>query len=196
MSIVDRVRNILVAPKAEWPVIAAEPATVGGIFTGYAVIVALLPLVGMVLTVMFNGFGLGLSFLVVPAILTYAIGLVLLYVMAVIADALAPGFDGRKDMLSAVKLVVYSATPQWVAGLFAFIPGVGFLLGLLAFAYSAYLLYLGSLATMAVPGAKAPAYTIVLIILWIVLGIVVVGAMVGAVTLSMIGGLAAGSYAR
>jgi hypothetical protein len=196
MGVVDRVRNILVTPKTEWPRIAAEPATVKGIFTGYAMILALLPLVGMLLTALLSGFGLGLGFILVPAILTYFIGLAVLFVMALIADALAPGFDGRKDQLSAVKLVVYSATPQWVAGFLSFIPGIGWLLGLLGFAYAAYLLYLGSMPTMNVPESKAPAYTIVLILIWIVLSMFIVGAIISAVTLSMIGGMAmAGPYA-
>ena len=42
MSLIDRAKNILLTPKTEWPVIAAEPATAQGLFTGYAAILALL----------------------------------------------------------------------------------------------------------------------------------------------------------
>ena len=189
MSIVDRVRNILLAPKSEWPLIAAEPATVKSIFTGYAIPVALLPVIGTVLGGLLFAHGLGLI-LLVPALIGYAIGLGLLYVMAIIADALAPGFDGRKSQISALKLVTYSATPQWVAGFFGFIPGINILLALAGFAYAAYLLYLGSMTTMAVPEGKAPGYTAVVIIIWVVLGIFVTGAIVAAVVASMIGGMA------
>ena len=196
MSVVDRVRNILVTPKTEWPVIAAEPATVSGIFTGYAMIVALLPVIGMVLGSLVLGNVVGLGFVIVPAILAYAVGLAVLYVMGLIADALAPGFDGSKSQISAFKLVVYSATPQWIAGFFSFIPGLNVIIGLLGFAYAAYLLYLGSMATMRVPEGKAVAYTVVLILIWIVLGMFVAGAIIAAVTLSLVGGMAiAGPYA-
>jgi len=184
MGVVDRVRNILVTPKTEWPVIAAEPATVGSIFKSYVLIVALLPLVGALLGgLLFSG-----GLLIVPAIIAYAIGLAVLYVVALIADALAPGFDGRKDSVSAMKLVAYAATPQWIAGFFSFIPGLNIIVGLIGFAYAAYLLYLGSMATMRVPESKAAAYTIVLILIWIVLGMFVAGAIVAAVTVSMLTG--------
>ena len=34
VSLVERVKNILVTPKTEWPRIDAEPATIGSIYTG------------------------------------------------------------------------------------------------------------------------------------------------------------------
>ena len=40
MTIVDRVKNILIAPKTEWPVIAGETATVQSLYTGYILILA------------------------------------------------------------------------------------------------------------------------------------------------------------
>ena len=196
MSVVDRVKNILLTPKTEWPLIAAEPATIGGIYSGYAVLVALLPVIGMLIGSLVLGHLAGFMFILVPALIGYVVSLGLLYVMAVIADALAPGFDGRKSQIQAFKLVTYSATPQWVAGFFGFIPGLNLLLALAGFAYGAYLLYLGSQATMAVPEAKAPGYTAVTIIIWIVLGLFVMGAIVSAVVTAMIGGMAlSGPYA-
>ena len=44
MSIVARAKNIILNPTDEWNVIAGEPATVGGLFTGYAMILAAIPL--------------------------------------------------------------------------------------------------------------------------------------------------------
>src|SRR3546814_3114058 len=37
-KLVERVKSILLSPKSEWPVIAAEPATVKGLYTGYFMI--------------------------------------------------------------------------------------------------------------------------------------------------------------
>ena len=196
MSVVDRVKNILLTPKTEWPVIAVEPASVSSIYTGYAIPVALLPLIGSLLGSVLFAHMIGFSFALVAAVIAYVVGLALLYVMALIADALAPGFDGRKSQIQAFKLVTYSATPQWVAGFFSFIPGLNLILALAGFAYGAYLLYLGSQAVMGVPEAKAAGYTAVTIIIWIVLGIFVMSAIVGAVVAAMLGGMAlSGPYA-
>ena len=38
-----RVKNILLTPKTEWPVIAAEPASTASIYTGYILILAAVP---------------------------------------------------------------------------------------------------------------------------------------------------------
>ncbi len=192
MSVVDRVKNILLSPNTEWPLIAAEPATVSGIYTGYVIPVALLPLIGTLIGALLFSHAYGFTIMLVPALISYAIGLALLYVIALIADALAPGFDGRRSQIQAMKLVAYSATPQWVAGFFGFIPGLNVLLALAGFGYGAYLLYLGSQAVMAVPQPKAAGYTAVTIIIWIVIGFFVVSAIVGAVVAAMIGGMALG----
>ena len=42
MSIVERAKNIIFKPADEWNVIAAEPATIGRLFTGYAMPLALI----------------------------------------------------------------------------------------------------------------------------------------------------------
>jgi hypothetical protein len=59
MSLVDRAKNILLNPKSEWDVIAKESATVGGLFTGYAVPLSVLPVVGSVIAMGLLGIGAG-----------------------------------------------------------------------------------------------------------------------------------------
>ena len=40
MNLVDRIKGILVEPRNEWPKIAAEPATVQSLYTGWIMILA------------------------------------------------------------------------------------------------------------------------------------------------------------
>ena len=42
-NLVQRVQDILLRPKPTWEVIDTEPATVNGLYTGYAMILAALP---------------------------------------------------------------------------------------------------------------------------------------------------------
>jgi hypothetical protein len=42
MALIDRVKNILLTPKTEWPTIAGEAATLQSIFVGYVLILAAL----------------------------------------------------------------------------------------------------------------------------------------------------------
>ncbi|QLC24306.1 YIP1 family protein [Parasphingopyxis algicola] len=190
MSLIDRAKNILLSPKTEWTKIEAEDGTVGGLFTGYAMILAALPVVGTLIAL---GLSIGpyryfgMSYFLVSAIAGYVIGLGIVYLMGIIVNALVPSFDGEKNDLSAMKLVVYSATPTWIAGFFGFIPGLNVLLSLAAFGYSAYLLYLGSQTAMKVPESKAVGFTAVTIIIWIIASFVVMGVIIGILISSLVG---------
>lgn len=186
MSLVDRAKNILVEPKAEWPRIAAEPATIPELFKDYAVLLALLPLVGGLLGALVVPI-LGFGYFAPLAIISYIVGLLLLYVMGMVADAIAPGFGGIKDRIAAMKLVVYAATPVWVAGFLTFIPGIGVLIGFAGFLYAAYLIYLGATTVLRVPDGKAAAFSAVLIVIWILLQMVIGGAIATMMVSSMFG---------
>ena len=178
MNVVDRAKNIVVAPRTEWVAIEAEPTTINDIYKGYVVPLALIPAIAgfvgaSIIGMNVPGAGtvrIGFFAGLVGAILQFGLSLALVYVLALIIDALAPTFDGRKNMLSAYKVAAYSATPTWLAGIFALIPSLSFLslLGL----YGIYVLYLGLPRLMAAPEDKAMPYAVVVILAAILLSMV------------------------
>ena len=184
-NLIGRVQNILLTPKTEWPVIAAEAETIGGLFTRYILIVSALGPVAMFLkstligiSVPFVGryrvdMGTGLEMLV----LSYVGGLIGVYVLSLVINALAPNFGAQKDSVQALKAAAYSSTAVWVAGLGNLIPVLGVLLLLASLVYCIYLLYLGLQQTMKCPADKAGGYTavsiIVAIVVWIVFSYIV-----------------------
>jgi hypothetical protein len=188
MNLVDRVKNVLLQPGQEWPVVAAETADTKSLFLGYAMPLAAIgpvamwlghsligvsvPLFGTVRTPLLSG----LTF----AILTYVLGLVAVFVVGLIIDALAPTFGGEKNATQALKCAVYAYTPAWVAGVLHLIPALG-TLALIAALYGLYLLYLGLPVLMKAPQDKAIGYTVVVVLCAIVLSIVlsVIGGVVG-----------------
>lgn len=201
-SLVERVKNILVTPKTEWPRIDAEPATVAGIYTGYVLILAAIGPIAMLIGQQVFGYSaLGISwkppiaYSVTWAVLTYVLSLVSIYVLALIVDALAPSFGGAKDQVKAFKVAAYSWTAAWLAGIFQIVPMLA-ILGIVGL-YSLYLLYLGLPVLMKAPQDKAVGYAVVTIVIAIVLWIVV-GFLVGALVASFfpLGGLAGGLTIR
>ncbi|HSN21764.1 MAG TPA: Yip1 family protein [Usitatibacter sp.] len=178
MNLVDRAKKILLQPKAEWEVISAEPHTVQDLYTGYVMILAAIPAVAS-----FIGFSLiGVSSFmgtyrwpitsgVTHMILQYVLNLGWVYVLALIIDALAPNFGGEKNFMQALKVSAFSPTAMWLAGIFSIIPVLG-ILGILGL-YSLYLLYVGLPVLMKTPPEKAVSYTVVVIIIAIVLGLIV-----------------------
>jgi len=193
MSLISRVQNILLRPKEEWGVIDAEPATIGGIYTSYVLILAAIgPICGLIGEQVIGINLLGVTYKppivysVGQAVIFYVMSLVSVYISALVIDALAPSFGGTKDSVKAFKVAAYSATAAWLCGVFRIVPMLGFLaiLGL----YSLYLLYLGLPRLMRVSEDKAIGYTVVVIIVQIVLYIVV-GVLVGILVASFFGSM-------
>lgn len=165
MALVDRVKNILMSPRTEWLKVAEEPATIGSLYTGYILILAAIGPLAMAIRLHVLGIGL--------AIASYLIALAMAFVLALIVDALAPAFGGQKNLVQSLKLVAYSYTAAWVAGIFHLLPWIGGVLGLLAAIYSFYTFYLGAPIMMKASTEKAAGLTIVVVICGIVLGVLV-----------------------
>ena len=185
-SLIERCKNILLKPKEEWTRIDAEPATVGGLMTGWVVpLAAIGPVAGLIGGLVFGYGGFGVTWrpsvmgAVTTAVIGYVLALVSAFLLAKIIDALAPSFGGQKNPVQAMKVAAYSGTAAYLAGIFQLIPALA-ILGILGL-YSLYLLYLGLPRLMKAPEDKAMGYTVVTVIVAIVL-FVVVGAVTAALT--------------
>ncbi|HTK96788.1 MAG TPA: Yip1 family protein [Pseudomonadales bacterium] len=187
--LVARVKAILLNPGIEWPVIATESTTVAALYRNYIIVLAAIPAVfGFIKGSVFGvdvplignmrvSIGAGLSGMV----LSYALSLVQVYLIALIVDVLAPTFKAQRSQIQALKLAAYAFTAAWVAGLAQIVPWLGTLLVLAGGFYSIYLFYLGLPSVMKCPPDQAVAYTAVCIIVAIVLGAIVAYA-VGSIT--------------
>ncbi len=186
MDLIKRAQGIILKPKEEWAVIKDEPATVPGLFTKYAIILAAIPAIAMFLGWALIGFrvpfsgaswtGRGLMY----AVFSYILGLVSVYVFGFVINALAPNFGSTQNPTTAMKLAVYSMTPGWVAGIFHLIPALG-VLAVVGSIYGIYVLYLGfSHPLMGTPKEKVITYLVVSAVVMLVL-MFVVSALLGAV---------------
>lgn len=171
MNLIQRVQDILLKPKDTWPTIAAEPATVSSLYQNWLLILAAIPPVAAFIGLSIigvGGFGFGFR---VPLfaglghmVLSYALSLGAVYVLALIVDALAPSFGGTKNPIAALKVVAYGSTAGFVGGVFNLLPMLS-VLGLLAGLYSIYLIYLGLPVLMRSPPEKSVGYTAVVVVI-------------------------------
>lgn len=187
MNVVARVKEILFAPNQAWADIETEETSTVELYTQYIMILAAIQAVaGFIGMSVFGVGGFGVTVRVplvtglIQMVLGYGITLLMVFLVSLIADALAPSFGGEKNPQNALKLVAYSSTAAMVGGIFALIPALG-VLTLVAALYSLYLLYLGVPGMMKVPQEKALPYTAVLVVCAIVLG-VAFGAVMGIVS--------------
>ena len=180
MGLVDRVKNILLTPKTEWPVIAGESSSTGDLMGGYVA-----PLAGIAVLCGFVGHsivGMSMPFVgtyripiiagISMAVFSFAMAFVGIFILSLIINALAPTFGGEKNPAQAMKVAVYSYTPAWIAGVLGIIPALG-LIGVLVSLYGLYLLYLGLPRLMKNPEGKSIGYTAVVVVCALVIGFVI-----------------------
>lgn len=169
-SLLARIKGLLLKPRQEWPVIAGERTSIGGLILSYVAVIAAIPALAQMIGMLVFGISvLGVTYR--PPIMTtlagalgqYVLSLIAVGVIAVMIDVLAPKFGGRRNLTQAFKVAAYGSTAAWLAGAAALLPAISFLaiLG----AYSLYLLYLGLPVLMETPKEKALAYTAVVVIL-------------------------------
>jgi hypothetical protein len=170
MALADRARRIITAPAFEWPVIAAEPDTAPHLFTSYVIpLAAIAPVCSFISSALFlHRPVLG----AISAALAFVFALINVFVISLIASALAPSNGGVTDRMQALKLVAYSFTPGWVAGVLLLVPFLGSLITLLASLYGLYLIYLGATPVLSVPRSNAIGFTVLVVLAAIVLSVI------------------------
>jgi Yip1 domain len=174
-GLVQRAKSIILKPTETWPVVAGEAATPGDLIIRYAlpliVIGPIAQLIGGQLfgyNMIFATYRPSLMSGLTTALFSLVMGVVAVIVIALVAEFLADKFGGTADRPAAFKLVVYSLTPAWVAGILGLIPMLA-TLGILAGLYGLYLFYQGCTPLLKVPQDKAVGFTAVTTIAAIVL---------------------------
>lgn len=166
----QRARDITLDPERTWPRIAAEPTRPGDVIVRYALpLIAIGPVASFIgsqlfgISVIFASYRPGLITGLGMALTSFVMSLVALIVLALLTDWLAPRFDGQASRSQAFKLVAYSMTPGWIAGVLGLIPSLG-ILAVIAGLYGIYLFYKGATPVMKVPGGRAAGFTLVAVI--------------------------------
>jgi len=178
-GLIERVKNIVLSPKPEWLVIAPEPTSIAQLYFSYVMPLAALaavlsfvrtsligvsvPFAGTIRTPIASG--------LMYSIVAFAFGLVGLFLVGLIINALAPSFSGVRDQRQALKVAAYSMTPGYLSAVLALSPVLPTLLQLIAGLYGIYVLYLGLPVVMRSPREKAVGYTAAVVICTILLGI-------------------------
>lgn len=193
-SLISRAKSIVMSPKTEWPVIAAETKSTNDILIKYALpLILISPIASFIGSQLFGYGALGITFKpsvtgsLIMAITTLVMAVVQLFVISFVANFLSPKFGGKDRFPDAFKLVAYSMTAAWLAGIFGLVPALSILaiVGL----YSFYLFYVGATPMLGVPVDKAVGFTVVTVVVTIVV-MVVLNLITGAIAGSAIYGAA------
>jgi Yip1-like protein len=174
LNLVERAKNLIVQPRSEWSVIAAEPHTVQDLYSHYVMILAAIPAVATFIglsIVGFPAFRIGVGPGVAYMVIHYLLSLGMVYLLALLIDALAPSFGGERNFAQAFKVGAFAPTAAWLAGIFNILPALSILS--LAGLYSLYLLFTGLGPVMKTPEDKSLPYAAVIMIASLVLYVVI-----------------------
>jgi hypothetical protein len=178
-KIIERAREIILKPQETWQKIKQEETSLPALFTNYAAILALVPSVALLIGYSLVGsrvpmvgmFRMPIQDSLLAGFLNYVLVLLGVSLGGYVISYLAPQFDSKPNLTHAMQLVVYSATPVWLAGIFNMIPSLSFLslLGL----YGVYLLYLGLPVLMETPHDRVLPYMILAIVVAVVISVII-----------------------
>jgi hypothetical protein len=185
-NLINRVKNMILQPKATWEVIKTEDTSAPMVLTGYLFPLALIPSIASFVGFGLIGFNTGLfgraasiEWGISQSITTFASAFIGVILSAWVISQLAPKFGATLTMNNAIKLVAYSYTSSLVAGIFYLIPALTILV-FLGGLYSLYLLYIGFRPMTGVSEEQNMAYFLVSLVAIIVVSIAltfVVGAL-------------------
>lgn len=168
MGIIEKVQGLLLTPNDTLPKMKEEKQTMSDIIM-YVCVLAVIMFVAY-----FIGFGIIASWhwisgkLIIKVLFT-GIFLVALFVGAVVVvgyiiDMLAPNFEGKKDIISAMKTSAALFTPFFIAGILFILmfrfPWIRWIFYIVAL-YGVFILYLALPIMMENPEDKTVVYTVV-----------------------------------
>ena len=159
--ILTHVWGLFSHPDREWEAIGAESCTIGNCYLRHVLILAALPAVSALVGSTQVGWQIGVgsaiklslpSALIIGAVF-YVAMLAAVVTMGEFIHWMASTYDAEAPIERCVVLSAYTATPLFLAGVLTLYPllWLNMLIGLLALAYTIYLLYLGVPIVMRVP---------------------------------------------
>jgi hypothetical protein len=166
-TLFERVRNIMLDPRSEWPLIASEPGGLRPVLR-YVAILALIPAICGYIVSTYVGTEVSAGrfheeqpVALVKAVISYLFSFGIVYLTALATDAVAPLFSAHRNFTNSLKLTAYSYTPVWLVGVALLVPGLRFLtlLGL----YALRLLWTGLPLLMGPERRKVIHYAIAIV---------------------------------
>jgi hypothetical protein len=173
VGIAERVKGILVHPRATWAAIDKEPTTTRELYLGYIAPLAGLAALARLIGVAVVGFPViarpPFWAVLVWAALYFGFELLAVDVIAFVIDWLGPVMgcpecEGVPRHIQALKVAAYARTPLWIAGVATIIPTLQLIALIVGSIYAVYLLWLGIPELMRAPKHRIPVYALLTVV--------------------------------
>lgn len=180
----DRVKLVLTDPKGCWSAIKSENKSIKEIYMSYLIPLAGIGLLCTVLgNIIFGGGGLIAG--IVGGIVSVALALGLLMVVAYIYKFVAGQFQSSASEVDTFKLVAYGATASYVGKFLGIIPVLA-PLEILFSIYGVYILYQGITPMTGISEKRLPYFIACFVVTFVVM-VVVTAVVLGALGFGKVG---------
>jgi hypothetical protein len=204
MKVINQGINILINPKEAFSKLKNENFTKQDLII-YLAILSLPILIGIIVgyaVVGFGGsiYGVGWSYkfpighAITAGVVHYILMIIGIIGFGYVFNMFAPTFKSKQNLMQALKLTTFAATPVLLAGIFYIYPPISLLVLVFAL-YSLYLLYIGIPMFMETPEDNRIPYLIISIIIFIVI-IFIISYIVGSIMWAAVGGYPTTGYVR
>jgi len=173
IGIAERVKGILVHPRATWAAIDKEPTTTAALYVGYIAPLAGLSALARLIGVAVFGFPViarpPFWTVLVWAALYFGFELLAVDIIAFVIDWLGPVMgcpecEGVPRHIQALKVAAYARTPLWIAGVATIVPTLQLIALIVGGIYAVYLLWLGIPELMRAPKHRIPVYALLTVV--------------------------------
>jgi|YNPMSStandDraft_2_1061718.scaffolds.fasta_scaffold13383_2 hypothetical protein len=188
--IIDRSKEILFNPKAEWQKINEETTGTKDVLMGFVLPYLILNFIASIIgNFLFKTIFFSPLYFIAFAFVNLFVYLIILYITPVILQALAKSFSAEVDKVKAFKLVSYSFTPSYIIGIIVGLLPLLSIFGIVGL-YGLYIMWVGFDILLKVPEDKKVGFYIVSIL--IIIGeFLILSLILGAILLSF---FATGSF--
>lgn len=166
---------MFIDPKAEWLLIAAEDDDIGSLYSNYIAVLAAVPALSVLAGLALAGGrflgAAGIATAVTAAVVSYTMALASSIILAIVVEKVAPAFKADGTTSEALKLVAYSSTPVWLAGVFSILIALSPLV-VMGWLWAIYLFYLGLPVVMKTPHEQVVPFALVAALATVVVSIV------------------------
>jgi hypothetical protein len=171
MKFAARSAALVMRPARAWQAIAAEPCTVRHVFVLHLLPAAAIAPVAHHAGIVWRegwpsgaaGPGGDLQVLVLSPLVSWAVSVLAVFVIAAVINGMIPVFDGRRDFARSFAVAAYGLTPAWLSCIVFAAPlqRVPLLTTILLVGcmHSCYLFYLGVQSLLRVPEKQAAECT-------------------------------------
>lgn len=162
-NLTNRIKEIILTPKAFWTRTKSEPENQAELFTGFLIPLILIVSAAVFLGEFFRSTHFYMGFAILKAIREIVLFLLQYFIAVYFTTTLMKSFGAEKNLEAARLLVAYSLTPFFlvsaVTGLFQFLYAVD-ILGV----YSFYIFWIGGRELLEIPEQKRDSYLILTIV--------------------------------